>query len=462
MRGRRSLLAVMAVLACSGAAFPNGARAEVVTLEALEKKALEKSALLKAGSARERAASAEVRQAESAYRPRIGLNLDSNLAPGRKLWNVPVGRLQVQQDQDGDGRDEVTSEDTALVQGVNALGQGAADVIVPQWRTLAQLSFGATLYDFGRTHAAITASRAKLNAAETDAELTRTQVVANVRAAYLGWLSAHEQQRLATTASTDAAGRSQRVAALVQEGARPRGDLAPVEAERLLSELERERGSGQLEGALLLLGALVGEPLPADAEPDLHVLEVQPAPRASDKVDPSLRMLAFQRTALEATARAQRKQRAPVLSASAGAGAIAQVDFLDGNSTRLLPSYTVGLGLVVPLWDGGSSEAAAQAAEARADELRIRLESAEREREQELARARLDAEHAARRQATAQQLLEIAKTRVADVEAGYDMGAMQFEQVQAARTMLRRAETEVVMAKVARAEAVLRVLPVAE
>ena len=89
----------------------------------------------------------------------------------------------------------------------------------------------------------------------------------------------------------------------------------------------------------------------------------------------------------------------------------------------------------------------------------MRLEGAEREQAQARERARLDAEHAARRELTAQKLREVCAARVADAEAGYELGALQFEQVQQARTLLRRAETEIVMAKVARAEAVLRVAP---
>lgn len=434
----------------------SSARADVVTLESLEKKALEKHALMRASEARERAAHADVRQAESAYMPRIALNVDANLGPGRKLLQVPYLKPDGTIATDSDGKYE-----SATVQGTNPLGDGSPkSVFTPQLRMNANVGVSGSLYDFGRTHAAISASRAKRDAAKTDEELTRTQVIANVRGAYLNWLSAHEQYRLSHTASSDATARSQRVGALVQEGARPRGDLAPVEAERLLSELERERGEGALASATLLLGYTVGETLPPSAEPDPSVLEVQPPAAPVQRVDPSLRMLAHQRAALEATARAQRRQRAPLVTGSLAAGAIQQVDFIDmEHSTRTIPFYTAGIALVVPLWDGGSSEAAAGAAEARADELRIRLEAAEREREQALGQARLDAAHADRRRQTAQQLLEVTRTRVKDVEAGYDMGAMQFEQVQAARSMLRRAETELVLARVARAEAVLRIAP---
>ncbi len=127
--------------------------------------------------------------------------------------------------------------------------------------------------------------------------------------------------------------------------------------------------------------------------------------------------------------------------------------------STVLPSYAVGLAMAIPLWDGGGNHAAAEATEAQADELRLRLESTESDRNFERRRADLDAEHALARQQTAEKLREVCAARVTDVEAGYELGAMQFDQVQQARSMLRRAETEVVLARVARAEAILRFAP---
>jgi outer membrane protein TolC len=131
----------------------------------------------------------------------------------------------------------------------------------------------------------------------------------------------------------------------------------------------------------------------------------------------------------------------------------------DAFSFSTFPSYSLGLALTVPLWDGGGSKAGAEAAEANAAELGLRMEGAQRERAEERERARLEAEHADKRRALAEQLLTVCKTRVDDAEAGYELGAMQFDQVQQARALMRRAETELVMAKVAHAAAVLRVTP---
>ncbi|MDB4986206.1 MAG: outer rane efflux protein [Myxococcaceae bacterium] len=442
MRVRRTVVAA-AVLAAS---WCSTASAEVVELKALEKRALERHFSLRAADARTRAAEAGVREAKSGYMPHAALNVDSNLGPGRNIITVL--------DENGH---------KSLVQGINAVQPGEKRVgpppLLPQWRNTANVVLGVNLYDFGRTGAAVAASRAKYAAAGAEQDLTRAQVLGSVRQAYLTWLSSHELHRLSASGSDDSVRRTERVNALIQEGARPRGDFAPVESDRLLAELELERSVGDLEGARMVLEQTVGERLPAGAEPDLTVLDVRVASTADPKSDPSLQMLVHQRAAMEATARMQRKAGAPVISTSVLVGAGVQNNFEGDKSLKLLPSYAVGLGLSVPLWDGGGSKASSAASEARADELRIRLENSENDRQQEKTRARLDAEHAAKREATALKLVDICKTRVSDTEAGYELGAMQFDQVQQARTMLRRAETEVVLAKVARAEAVLRFAP---
>jgi outer membrane protein TolC len=440
------------LLVLIGVGVTSSAAAEVVPLADLEKRALSRHAAVLASEARERAAAAGVREAHSAYLPHVGVQIDSNIQPGRRIWQVDAV----------DPARPDREPQQILVQGTNALdphakGRDAKEqrklAFTPVFRTTALLQLTSTLYDFGRTAASVGVSRARLEATRAENDVTRAEVVAVVRGAYLTWLSAVEMHRIADQASADAAQRSQRVSALITEGARPRGDLAPVEADRLLSQLELERALADMEEARMALEYAVGEPLTPTAEPDLGLLE-RPVATSGTQPDPHLRLLVFQRAVYEATARLQRKAGMPAFTAAVGAGVGVQP-----NPLKYLPSYQVGLGLSIPIWDGGGSDASADATEARVDELRLRAEDAEAERNQEHAKAALAAEHALKRQATAQQLIEVCKARVTDTETGYEMGAMQFDQVQQARSMLRRAETELVMAKVSHTEALLRTAP---
>ncbi|HEX5657484.1 MAG TPA: TolC family protein [Polyangiales bacterium] len=434
------------LLVLIGVGVASSAAADVVPLAELEKRALERHVSLLAAEAQERAAQAGVREAWSNYMPHVGVQIDANAQPGRNLYRVrPV--------------DGVDDDDDIFVQGANAFGKNVkAEVrrraVRPVFRTTALLQLTATLYDFGRTAAGVAVSRARLEATKAENDVTRAEVVAVVRGAYLTWLSAVELHRIAADASADGRQRSERVSALISEGARPRGDLAPVEADRLLSQLELERAIADMEQARMALEYAVGESLAEQAEPDLKLLETQ-ATIDSTRPDPHLRLLVFQRSVFEATARLQRKAGMPALSAGVGGGFGLQPN----PSLKFLPTYQVGVGLSIPIWDGGGSDASADATEARVDELRLRLEDAEAERNKEHAKAALDAEHALKRQVTAQQLIEVCKSRVTDTETGYEMGAMQFDQVQQARSMLRRAETELVMAKVSHTEALLRTAP---
>lgn len=414
-------------------------RAEVVELLSLERIALEHHALLRAGAARERAAWAEVRQTASAYHPRVGMAADGTAAPGSRLIAIP-------------GSDY-------LVQGARTIDKHGA--FQPQIRAGASVTVAANLYDFGRTSAAVAASRAQHAAVEGAQVLTRTEVVIGIRSAYLAWLSAFELHKLAVAANIDAAARAERVQALIGEGARPHGDLVPVQTDSVLAELELKRARGQLKAAQLILEQASGVQLSDTAEPDPKVLEAQPEPKSTQRAHPSTFSLKQQRSALEATARMHRRERLPILATSLGLGVGARFQDTNGSlKTYLFPTFIAGLSLTVPLWDGGAAKSAADAAEARMEELSVQLESSERAAKQDRERALTDAENAQELEETASRLIELCRARVRDTESGYELGAMQFEQVHQARASLRHAETEMIQARIARAEAVLRIKPV--
>jgi outer membrane protein TolC len=414
---------------------PRPAAAEIVPLTALETAALRNRPALAADAARSSAAQAEIDQAQSAYYPRLLLNAQSVAAPGRSLVHVR------------DVYDSPTAE-PYLVQGARPLARGLSS-LSPVLQNQVGVQLDSNLYDFGRTRASLDVGRARYASAEAEEEATRTAIVRSVRGAYLGWLSASELYAIAAQAATDAESRRTRVEALIGEGVRPKAELSPARADEMLAKLELERARGELETAKLDLALAVGSELPASAEPDRSLLQsesdVQPAP-----TDPSARALELEQQAAVASARAQDKLTAPLLSANALAGLRAQ-------GFTPFPVYAVGVAFTMPLWDGGSAKAGAAAARAHAQELGARRRQHEQQREGELALARLDARNAVARMQTAQALLEVCDQRVSEAEQSYELGAGTLEQLAQARALLRRARTELVLARVARAEAVLRV-----
>jgi len=462
-------------LALALAFAPTTARADVVTLSALERVALGDREALQADRAAAKAASADIDKAESAYMPVIALNAGVNMAPGRKLVEIDV--------------DPSTDEDIYLLSGARTLEQdGAFD---PQTRSEIELELKGNLYDFGRTRAAIEASRARGTAAAAERDVTTQAILDAVRTGYLGWLGSHELLAFASQGAGDATSRRTRVQALIAEGVRPAADLTPAQADEALATLELERARGNLRAARLALEQAVGTALPDGAEPDRGVLDryapLPPAatgagattaaeaataiaaagtrPNASThggagaSEDPAAAALALQASAARAGARAAERADAPVLSAALSAGV--NVGFTttreDDSKLSAFPGYAAGIGLTVPLWDGGSSHASAGAAYARAAELDARSRAQRALERDRRARAALDGENAVRLLRAASALQAVCEQRLREVEQAYELGAGGIDPIAQARGALRRAQSEVVLARLARVQAMLAV-----
>jgi outer membrane protein TolC len=412
---------------------PHLARAEVVTLPALEALALKARPTLDAGSARARAAEAEIDKARSSRYPTLGLEVDSSLAPGRKLVTIQAAGTSGEENQ-------------YVVQAARKISDTGA--FKPQLRNELGLQLNGNIYDFGRSNAAIEASRAQHASAQAEEEAARTAIVRGVRGAYLAWLGASELHAIAEQAAKDATGRREHVEALISEGVRPTADLSPARADEMLAQLELERARGDLRTAALDLEQAVGSPLPADAQPDRSLLQSDVAPVAAPE-DPALRALELQQHAANAAARAEENARNPLLTGNAAAG-------LRTQGLSVFPLYTIGIGFALPLWDGGVSSANASAARAHAAEIEAHVRERQQARAGEVDRAHVDAENADSRLQTASGLLEIAQQRTHEAEQAYELGVVGLDQLAQARSLLRRAQTEIVLARIARAEAALR------
>lgn len=415
-------------------ALASPAAAEVVSLETLERRALEQNPSLDAVSAQARGARAALRKAKSAHQPRLGLSIDGTASPGRQLVTV---------------RDETGT--SYLVQGSRELGDTGA--FEPQLRYGLGLDLDSNLYDFGRTSLAIAAGKTTHAAVQAQREAARSELAHAVRDAYLIWLNAHELARYAGEAAGEAQTARERAAALVSEGSLPRAELAPAEAEALLSRIEHERALGELANARLALEQVVGAPLPENGQPDLSILERSPIPATKVEV-PRLRALRLEQSAARLTARSYRRERAPRLAATTSAG-------LRFQGYQAFPAYSVGLSLIWAAWDGGIAAADAEIQEARAAELEARMREERQRAELEISRAKLEAESAEARLELADSLQRAAETHVREVQAGYETGARDLTELHQAKALFRRALSEVLAAKLARAASALRTAPVA-
>lgn len=460
----RGILLTAVCAAC--AAWSAGARAEVITLEELERLAVASRPALAREHAGTRIAEAELRKAVSARYPQFVLRGDTSVGPGRQLLRF--------------GGQERSDDGTYLVSGAAPLGQGSRSrALTPFPRTGVELAASANLYDFGRTQAATAAAREGHAAALAARALSEAELRSAVRESYLGWLLSSELSRLADGALQDASGRRERVAALIKEGVRPKGELTPARADELLARLEFERAQRDLAAARLALEHAVGRPLSASAVPDRELLEAgAQIPDQSEQEARTRRVLLQRFKAAKAQAAAQAALNRPQLGIGATAGVrISTQDIFDvdqdrpGNAdpmdglgasenrkTNVFPLYTAGLTLNIPLWDGGFTRAGADAARARADEVKAELEEFEQDRRFSQSQAELDADSALARLRTAQELVDVCAARLKDAADGYELGVSSIDQISQARSLLRRAQTEELLARADHVAARLRMV----
>jgi outer membrane protein TolC len=427
---------------------------QVVTLAELERKAVQNRPALDANDAATRGADADVQRALSGYYPLLSVEGAGVLSPGNSLQALPCVELSNPEDPESPPALCATEFYVPAQRQLKADDDVSAygDALEPILRYSLELEAKMSLYDFGKTSSTVDASRGKRAAVQAQRDVTRMKIVKLVRSVYLAWLGANELLSVTEVAAADAKARSERVGALISEGMRPRADLTPVRSDELLAQLELERARGDVAKRKILLEHAVGAPLPDGAVPDRTLLEYKRATRDAD--DPELRALQLERTAAEQAAVAADNGDNAVLGGLGSVGLYGQP-----SNSSFGPSYNVGVNLNVPLWDGGGDEASADAARARKAGIEAQIREHELSRDQEQREVSLDVENATRRLETAEALLASTTTQLEEAEARYDLGAGGIEPIAVARAMMRRAHTELLLAKIARVEAALRALP---
>jgi outer membrane protein TolC len=406
------------------------AGAGVVRLEELEAKALERRGAAIAAQGRVASARADVDVARSAYSPTAGLNADVSGSPGGRHVGV---------------RDSSGTE--YLVAGSRRFGESGAFTPIPRYGAVVALQ--QQLYDFGRTGAVVTAARARADAAKAGEAATRAGVIQEVRAAYLSWLAAVVLHGTAERALATAGARRRVVEARIATGLRPSSDLDPALYDEGLAELDESVARGRVRSSLLELERAAAVPLGSDSAPDPSLLAREPT---GDRVAEAMSTVALekQRSAALAQASLHEREGSPVVRAVAEAG-------IRGQQADVFPLYRVSLYVSVPLLDGGVSNARTTAARAEAAVLdaELREERARVTTERDLALGDLSV--ATERSRIAERLVASAAVRVRDAEERYDLGTGRIEAVLDANGTLLHAERELLLARVARADAILRI-----
>jgi outer membrane protein TolC len=413
----------------------HAAQAETVRLEALEQRAVSNRASMAAARARVDGAQARIDLARAPYYPTLSARAGVNLAPGGRLVSVQDYR-------------EARSNPNAApyrVSGARALGTSGA--FEPDLRYETTLSLGSRLYDFGRTAANVRAARADREATVAAVRSEGLSITLEVRAAYLGWLSARATRDILAQTAREATALRENVQAHVAEGSRPGAELASARLEETRAALDLDRGEGALEAARLDVEQATGEPLSKTAEPDLSLLDRTASPVVRN-AHPDVTMLERRSEAASATAEAHTHRYAPIVAAGVDAG-------VRGQATTAFPLYQLGLSVTVPLLDGGVESASAAQASAQARELAAQAREVRSQVALATERARQSYERAARRLELSQRLVAEADETVQHAADERALGSGTFAAVAEARMVASRARLEVLAARLERARAVL-------
>jgi outer membrane protein TolC len=418
-------------LPCVLVLAPRAAMAEVVTLESLEQLAVQNRASVEGAKARVAGAEARIALAKVPYYPTLEAKASAIVAPGGKVIHV----------------NDISDPNGAPYSVFASRAIGNTGAFNPNFHYEATLAFASRIYDFGRTSSAVTAARADREAALAGVRSERLSITLEVRAAYLGWLSAHGTREILEKTADDAAALRARTEATIAEGSKAGAELAAARFEEARAALDLERSESDLDTARLDVEQATGAPLPKNAEPDESLLERSPPP-APIASHPDVSFLERRRDAAAATAGAHGHPFAPILAVGLDAG-------FKGQGYTPFPLYDMGLTLTMPLLDGGLESANAAQATSQANDFAAQAREARRKVSLQEQRSRAALERAARRLELAQTLVAAADQQVKHAEDQHELGATTFDAVVQARMQAERARLEVLTARLEHAHAVL-------
>ena len=455
---RLSALAPLLVLASwLTPTFGSSAQAQTITLGEAVQTALERSTELQRAETGDRARELAVRGARSSRLPTV---------------NASVTPRQ----QYGLAFDQTTGQLTSQTSESMNLGIGGS----------------ITLYDGGRTRAAVRQAELERTASAAGVERTRQQVAINVAQTFLQLLLDRELVAIQQTQLEAAVSQREQVNELVEAGARPRADLVAqdaVVAERQLAVVEAQ---GAVAGDQVSLIQTIGlDPLGdyAFVGPTLDELEQRgllavPDLALADLLDTArerradLRANALDINALEAAVTTARAGNKPTLDVSASVGTGysslqtrltgdpmdipvvlgdgtpvlvggAPLTFPGPSERSLTPIYTqfadnrsgsLGLTLTLPIYDATRTRQQVAQAQIQADDARIQRDALLRQIDAEVQQALVQAQTAQARLIASEVQVNAAEAALAVERDRYALGAGTLYDVAQAQARLAQAE----------------------
>lgn len=306
------------------------------------------------------------------------------------------------------------------------------------------LGLAYVIYDFGARAAAVDAQRYRVIASLLDSNRALQDTIAEIEAAYYALRAARAQidaqveQEASMQAAFDA------VEVRLRGGLAARADLLRARAalaEATLAREAAEREATRAEAALKQAAAIdQGAELVLDWDPALPDAPAAEALLAdllgeAEQQRPDLQALAAAAASARAEAARARADRWPTLALAGNAG---RTYFLEDDRSPS-STYSVGVSLSVPLFDGGRLAAEARAAERDAERLQAEVDVQRAAVAREVTDAYHDVRHAQRRREGVALQFDSASESAQAAEARYRAGVGSLLELLTAQADLARA-----------------------
>lgn len=385
------------------------AHAQTVDMDALVSTALRQSPTLAASQQAAQAQAAKVTQARAAYFPQV------NLSGGGTDTNSVVAN-------------QTSSRPFGYVSGGVSLQQ--------------------TVFNFGKTQAAVESAEANAHASADQANATAVQVAYGVRQAYLNWAQAYalqkmadEQVRIAQDLLNASEARFKAGVAAAIDVTQGQATLAQAIATQISAHTATDESRRALATAMGQSAPIAGTPAfpgtPAIAASSLVTLEQQAL-----NAHPSYAAAVAQAQAADASAKQAERAGWPDITLNGSYGS----RVLD---TGPAPNWQAGVNLNMPLFTGFSLTAQTQAAQANA---RAAHASADNERLQILLgvdQAYLALVGARQKVPASEASLRAARANLAQATGRYKAGVGSIVEVENAETLLANAESDLARTRAA-------------
>ena len=310
------------------------------------------------------------------------------------------------------------------------------------------LSVGVTylVYDGGVRQAQVRQAEAQAEAARLGLEATRAEVAFAAVQAFMNVVAGEQVVALREQAVAQARTQLQAAEANFRAGRVARADVVRAEAALAAAEVDLLDARGQLETRRTALRTALA------LEPGTPVAVTAPAaPPAVDVPEPAAVERALARPEVGRAAAEVRAAEAALAVAMFQGGVTATLDgryVLVGTGTGATAggTWSIGVGLVLPVYDAGRRAAQVEQARAALDTARARLEALRAQVRQEAVATRNQALTAAAKVEAARRSAEAAREALRVAEGRYAAGVGTLPEVTTARTDLAAAETALAQA----------------